>query len=135
MAYHKDGNIQFEVSPDGPNLLIDERNNTVMMLREVAWNGRANHLEIRKWVVEENGERPLRGVSFMTDKGPHNLVNVMAANGYGDTKTILEGIKDRPDFDESLVQTIGMKKVVEAKNTEYEVSDGDYYDPRQIDVA
>lgn len=135
MAFNKDANIQFEINPDGINELVDERNNTVMMLREVAWNGRAHHLELRKWVVEENGERPLRGVAFMSEEGPHNLVNVMTANGFGDTKIILNNLKDRADFDAALIETVGMQKVVEAKNTEYEVTNEDYYDPRQVDVS
>ena len=132
MAFKNDGPISFELKENGINQLIDERNNTVMMLREVSWNGRDAHLELRKWVVAEDGERPNKGAVFMTEEGPNNLVNIMTKHGFGDTKTILGNIKDRPDFETSLVETIGMQKVIQTKNTEVEISEDDYFDPRSI---
>ena len=68
----------------------------------------------------------------MTEEGPNNLVNIMTKHGFGDTKTILGNIKDRPDFETSLVETIGMQKVIQTKNTEVEISEDDYFDPRSI---
>lgn len=126
------GPISYEIKADGVNQLIDEHNNTITMLREVSWNGREAHLELRKWIVEEGGERPMKGYSFSTEEGPHNLVHVMTELGYGNTKTILGNIKDRTDFDQALVETVGMQKVIEAKNTEYEVSNDEFYDPKSM---
>jgi hypothetical protein len=135
MAFKNDGPISFDLKENGINELIDERNNTVMMLREVSWNGRQEHLELRKWIVGEEGERPNKGVVFMTEEGPHNLVNVMTKLGYGDTKTVLGNLKDRADFEPALVETIGMQKVVQAKNSEVEVSEDDYFDPRSMTLG
>ena len=126
------GPISYEIKEGGVNQLIDEHNNTITMLREVSWNGREAHLELRKWIVEEGGERPMKGYSFSTEDGPHNLVHVMTELGYGNTKTILGNIKDRSDFDTALVETVGMQKVIEAKNTEYEVSNDEFYDPKSM---
>lgn len=134
MAFNKDSEITYEVKPNGVNALIDEKNNTVMMLREVGWNGRDHHLELRRWIVEENGERPSKGVTFMSDAGPHNLVDVMTGLGYGNTKTILNNIKERADFEPSLVDAIGMQKVIQAKNTEVEIGEDDYFDPRRLSI-
>ena len=107
--FKKDGNITFDIKKDGINELIDERNNSTIMLREVSWGGRENYkLELRR---------------------PDNLVHTMAKVGFGNTTTILNIIKKRKDFDESLVRAIGKTKVTEAKNSEVEISDEDYYDP------
>ena len=128
--FKKDGVITFDIKKDGINELIDEKNNSTIMLREVAWGGRENYkLELRKWVVEENGDKPLKGVSFLTEDGPHNLVHTMTKLGFGKTDVILNNLKNREDFDQALVKAIGKTKVNEAKNSEIEISDEDYYDP------
>ena len=103
MAFKKDGTISFEINPDGINELIDERSNSTIMLREVAWNGRQSHLELRKWIIDEKGDKPMKGVSFLTEDGPHNLVDTMSKLGFSHTGTILKNNKDRKDFDEELV--------------------------------
>jgi hypothetical protein len=128
--FKKDGNITFDIKKDGINELIDERNNSTIMLREVSWGGRENYkLELRRWIVGEDGDKPLKGVSFLTDDGPDNLVHAMAKVGFGNTTTILNILKKRENFDESLVRAIGKTKVNEARNSEIEISDEDYYDP------
>lgn len=132
MAFKKDGNITFEINPDGINELIDERANSIIMLREVAWNGRQYHLELRKWIIDENGDKPMKGVSFLTEDGPHNLVETMAKLGFGKTENILKNIKNREDFDEELVKLLGKKKINEAKEKEVIITKDDYYDPENI---
>jgi hypothetical protein len=132
MPFKKGGPVSYEINKDGINEIIDEQNNSILMLRQVAWNGRAEHLELRKWAVGEESEVPMKGVTFTTEEAPHNLVNVMTKLGFGDTKTILSNMKDRADFDQALVETVGMQKVVQAKNTEYEVTQEDYFDPKEM---
>ena len=128
--FKKDGIITFDIKKDGVNALIDEKNNSTIMLREVAWGGRENYkLELRRWVVEENGDKPLKGVSFLTEDGPHNLVHTMTRLGFGKTDVILNSLKNREDFDQALVKAIGKTKVNEAKESEVEISNEDYYDP------
>lgn len=132
MAFKKDGNLSYEVNPDGINEVIDEKGSMTLMLREVAWNGRESHLELRKWVVDVDKEQPMRGVSFITAAGPHNLSEILVQNGYGDTKAILKQLSARDDFEEALIDTIGKKKVVTAKNTTAVVTEDDYYDPKML---
>lgn len=133
MPFKKDqGPIQYQIDPEAVNCVIEERNNTVTMLRKVAWNGREARLELRKWVVEENGEKPMKGFSFMTQEGPHNLVHTLIDNSFGDTKTILGSLHKRDDFETSLAETIGMKKVIEAKNTEVTVQSDEFFDPKNM---
>ena len=126
------GPITFTIKEDGINELIEERGNMVTMLREVAWGNREAHLEVRKWVVNPDEEKPMRGCSFMTEEGPHKLVEVMADNGYGNTKTVLGALSKREDFEDALTQTIGKKKVEKAKNTEVTVDEEEFFDPKSV---
>lgn len=122
--------INFKVHPDFDDL-IDERGNTAVYFRMVDWNDReAKRPEIRKWRISENGETPDKGVTFLTDDGPKNLAKAIIKKGFGETAEYIEALKDRDDFDDSLAQVIGKKKVNEAKNTEVEVED--YYDPKVV---
>ena len=122
--------INFKVHPDFDEL-IDERGNTAVYFRMVDWNNReAKRPEIRKWRISENGETPDKGVTFLTDDGPKNLATAIIKKGFGETAEYIEALKDRDDFDDSLAQVIGKKKVNEAKNTEVEVED--YYDPKVV---
>ena len=132
MAFKKDGNLSYEVNPDGINEVIDEKGSMTLMLREVAWNGRQSHLELRKWVVDVDKEQPMRGVSFITEDGPHNLAEVLVQHKYGNTKNLLKQLSARDDFEEALIDVIGKKKVVAAKNTTAVVTEDDYYDPKTL---
>ena len=79
--------LSFTIKDDGINELIDEKGNMVLMLREVAWNGRDAHLELRKWIVDVDKEQPMKGVSFITPEGPNKLTEVLVDKGFGDTET------------------------------------------------
>ena len=128
--FKKDGVITFDIKKDGINELIDEKGNSTIMLREVSWSGRENYkLELRRWIVEEAGDKPLKGVSFLTEDGPNNLVHTMTKLGFGKTDVILNNLKTREDFDQSLIKVIGKTKINEAKESEIEISDEDHYDP------
>ena len=123
--------INFKVHPDFDEL-IDERGNTAVYFRMVDWNDReAKRPEIRKWRISENGETPDKGVTLLTDDGPKNLAKAIIKKGFGETAEYIEALKDRDDFDDSLAQVIGKKKVNEAKNTEVEEVE-DYYDPKVV---
>ena len=134
MAFKKDGGpIKFEIKEIGINELIDEgTGNSSIMLREVGWNGRDPKLEIRKWIIDVDKETPMRGLSFITEQGPHTLTEVLAEKGFGNTEKIITNIKDREDFDDSLVKVIGKKKIEKSKNTEVTISEDDYFDPKSV---
>ena len=132
MAFKKDKEVTYEVKSGGINEIIDEKNNTALMLREVAWNGRESHLELRKWLINETGEKPMKGISFNSEDSVNNLVHTLSKLGYGNTTKIIESVKNRPDFDDSLAAVIGKKKIIQALETEVEIKESDYYDPKKI---
>lgn len=132
MPFKKDDTISFSIKEDGIREIIDEKNNSAIIMQEVSWNERGYHLEIRKWRIEETGEAPMKGFSFLTEEGPHNLTKALLKNGFGKTDEVLETIKDRKDFEKALIKTIGKKKVSKAKETEVEISEDDFFDPKEM---
>lgn len=108
--------------------VVDEKGNTAVMLRELSWGDGPKKIEIRKWFLSENGEKPSKGVTFCTEEGPGNLAKALIRNGFGKTPELLDSMKDREDFEQSLINTIGIQKVKKAKETE---SDEEFFDPRE----
>lgn len=134
MSFKKGGPIEFTVVDGSPDVVFEEKGNTVGMIRKISWGNRAPKLELRKWNLDSEGkETASRGYTFMTEDGPNELVESMAKLGYGNTTKVIGSIKDRPDFEESLVKNIGMEKVMEAKNTEFEANeDEEFLDPKAL---
>lgn len=91
--------LKYDIKKDGINELIDEKGSMILMLREVAWGERNHVLELRKWSINMEGEKPMKGCSFLTDKGPDKLAEALIKNGFGDTKTILGYLEERKDYD------------------------------------
>lgn len=127
----KNGPLSFEIKENGVNECIDEKGSMAVMLREVAWNGKEPKLELRKWVIDVDKETPMRGTGFLTEQGPHNLSEILVEKGFGKTESILNNIKDREDFNEALVKTIGKKEVEKAKST-ITITKEDYFDPKDL---
>lgn len=103
--------------------VVDTKRNSVILLRKLAWGDGDEHLELRKWVVDINKETPLKGVTFLTEDGPNNLVSVLLRKGYGKTKDVLESISIRDDFKESLD---------EINNPKCKSASSKYIDPKEI---
>lgn len=112
--------------------VIDERGNTAILLRSVSWNGNTFKPEIRKWVIDTKTgkEIPNKGISFLTENGPKNLALAIIKNKFGETQEYIEALKDREDFEESLVNVIGKKSVEDAKAKKANTST--FYDPREV---
>lgn len=110
---------------DNFDFVIEEKGNTSINLRKIVWGDSENaKVDIRKYFYKDGEERMSKGVS-LSDEGADELVKTLCENGYGSTRDILKGIKNRPDFDEAL-------KNIDS-DEEYESDDGDdYYDPKQL---
>lgn len=119
------------------NEIFDEASgNSFLALRRLRWSENSDfRLDIRKWFTNSDGEEIAgKGVSFMTDEGPANLVECLLKHGYGDTIKTLNGIKDRDDF------LISVKQVLQENNMDIDsvevpsidCIDGEYYDPKSI---
>lgn len=114
------------------DIIVDERGSQFISLRKVQW-GRSEplipdetkaKLELRRWNVNPEGEVPSKGVTFLTENGPHNCAVEFVKSGFGDTKEILLALKDREDF----------RKSVETLYDDSDMSDsnGEFFDAREL---
>lgn len=132
MAFSK-GPVQYEVNKEGINEVIEETGNMVTMLRQVAWNGREEKLELRKWIVDTDSEKPMKGCA-MTDEGWHTCTETLVKHGFGQTRELIRELSIRDDFDQELVKVIGKKKVDETKEKEA-IDDDDYFIPTRDNLG
>ena len=121
---------------DSINEVIDETpGNRFIALRKLRWSSEGQFkLDIRNWYTNSEGEEIAgKGVSFMTEEGPDNLIEALLKHGYGDTRKTLNGIKDREDF------KVAVKEIIQENNIDLdsiEIPDiesvGEFYDPKSI---
>ena len=131
---------------DSFNLEIDESvnevfdeapgSNSFLALRKLRWSETGNFkLDIRKWYTNSEGEEIAgKGVSFITEDGPNNLINALMKHGYGETRGILESISGRPDFLPNVKRVIGNMNTTldNIDDDQEEDTDADYFDPKNI---
>mgnify|MGYP003594555111 CR=1 FL=1 len=110
--------------------LIDEKGNTVVLMRKLAWGSGNEKLEIRKWHIDTDKEIPSKGVTFLTDEGPHTLAKVLLEKNYGHTEECVRALAKRDDFDECLGRVIGKGRVDTAKKAS--PVHAKYYDPKEL---
>ena len=72
-----------------------------------------------------NGEERMRKGISLTDDGADELTHVLVDNGYGNTKKIIKGIRNRMDYQKAL-DTIDIDEDLEDDGSE------DYYDPSEL---
>lgn len=84
---------------DNYDYIIEEKGNTHVSLRKIQWSANAPvKIDLRKYMVNSDGESvPGKGVCI-TDDGADELTKVLCQTGYGKTGDILDAIKDREDF-------------------------------------
>ena len=135
MAY---GNKEFKLEIDNEvDEVIDEvPGSSFIALRKLRWSDSGSFkLDIRKWYTNSEGEEIAgKGVSFMTEEGPDNLIEALLKPGYGDTRKTLNGIKDREDFLPAVKEII-TEKGVDFDSIEVPSLDSlseDFYDPKSI---
>ena len=95
---------------DNMDEIFDEKGNTFLAMRKIQWckegvepDPDKAKLELRKWHMSSEGEIAGKGFSFLTEEGPHELVTALISNGYAHTNEIIDLLKQRDDFNESIV--------------------------------
>lgn len=116
----------------GLDRVFDEKGSVFLALRKLQWGIDQNEqedpekvkLDIRKYYSKPDGkERLSKGVSFLTEEGPSELVHVLLEEGYGDTQKCLEVLKERENFKEAVTFVFNMEE--KGDNSEF-------FDPRQL---
>lgn len=117
--------FEYEIHDDFDHV-FDEKGNTFLALRKITWGGKGEpKLDLRKWYINSNGEETVgKGVSFITEEGPHELTKILVEQGFGHTNEVLQGIYHREDFEECLENL--------RNGVEIEVDMDEYYDPQDL---
>lgn len=131
MGFNKDsGKITYTVVNDFDHV-IDEKGNMTINLRQLYWGDNPNkvRLDLRRWSINANGEEvPGKGVSFMTEEGPHTLTETLIKTGYGDTRNIITNLTEREDFRPALNSVLGKGDEYYNEKETREIEE--FFDPR-----
>ena len=126
----------YSVDPDF-DYTIDEKGNTFIALRKIDWGNKGDYkLDIRKYYASESGETMTKGVSFLTEDGPHELTKVLIETGYGDAEEIANTIiENRKDIAARIALALndpekGYDLKMELENELEE--EEEYYDPEEL---
>lgn len=108
---------------EGFDYVLEEGGNQSINLRRISWNGRPSKIDIRKYTYKDGKEMMLKGIS-LSDEGVTELAGVLIERGYGDTRRIIKALREREDFDESMLD----------KNTplDDDSEEETYYDPKEL---
>lgn len=130
--------LQLEIDHSVDDVIDEIPGSSFIALRKIRWNPYSPFkLDIRKWYTNSTGEEIAgKGVSFMTEQGPDNLIQSLLSHGYGDTRKTLDGIKDRDDFLENVKEILEEKQsslgslIIEVSPSKPE--EELFYDPKSI---
>lgn len=133
------GNMEFNVEIDNEiNEVFDEGvGSSFLAFRKIRWNENSPYkLDIRKWFTNADGtETAGKGVSFMTEQGPHELTKVLLKHGFGETRDILDSIKEREDFlynVKEVLDELGEESDLIAVKPSSSDSDVSFFDPKEL---
>lgn len=153
------GNKEFNYETDESkeSYIIEEKGNSYTQLAYERWNETSDYkLALRKFYSSAKGETAGKGVTFMTEEGPSELINVLLKEGYGNPDDIAKVcVEDRPDIigaivynhghnsesdeDKDSLDEINDKPLMffvdkyEKYNKDHEItSEEDMYDPEEI---
>ena len=114
------------------NAVFDEKGASCGVIRKVQWlkddaepDESKAKIEIRKIYTSADGEKNGKAYTFGTEEGPHELVTSMIDCGFGHTSDIIEHVKDRDDFVESV-------KSISNSDANVTDEDGEVFDMRDL---
>ena len=132
MAFKKSEDGSFKYSIRGINRIIEERGQQFLRLSQIAWNVADGEevdpdkikLDLRKFRTDSDGNEIMsKGISFMTEEGPHELVHVMIEEGFGNTEKCLRLLKERSDFKSSVNNISGNHSDDESMDETFDLRD------------
>lgn len=116
--------FSYNVDEEFGDHILEETGNGSTNLRRISWNGRPHKLDIRKYSYKDGEERMMKGVS-LSDEAANQLTNTLVDKGFGDTRSIISSIKNRKDFNESMLDA-------EPNVDQSDDYEEEYYDPKML---
>ena len=96
--FSKSDNFSYEIDPNF-DFVIDEKANKFMALRKIKWGSSDEYkLDLRNYVAGEDGERMLKGCTFISEEGGHELAKVLIREGYGHPYDIANEVCQRQEL-------------------------------------
>lgn len=90
--FSKSTDFSYEIDPNF-DFTIDEKGNKYIALRKIKWGSSDEYkLDLRNYVSNEDGERMLKGCTFISEETGHELANVLVREGYGHADDIVNDI-------------------------------------------
>ena len=87
---------------EGIDHILSEAGNSFISLRKIRWKETSDFkFDIRKYYLTNGEERAAKGIS-LDEEACNNLPIALLEEGFGDTKEVLNTIKDRDDFNSAL---------------------------------
>lgn len=137
----KDGNFEYHIK-NGIDYVIEEKNNSFIAFRQLVWGDDTDDpnkmkLDLRKWTATPEGEQCGKGVTFLSENGPNELVHVLVEHGYGNTTRIMNALAGRKDFFTTVKSYLGDTFTEEQAECFLSMVDNDIdeneemYDPRE----
>lgn len=107
MAFKDKEDFSYDIDKDF-DYTIEEKDNSFVALRKIRWGNREDYrLDLRKYISTEEGERMGKGLSFLTEDGPSELVKVLLDNDYGKPDEISDTIvNNRRDIFEAISKKV-----------------------------
>ena len=94
---------------DNYNHIISEKGNSYVALRKIVWGDKDDSsakYDLRKYYTEADGsERISKGVTF-DDEGADELTRVLVQTGHGDTRELIDVLREREDFESAYEDSI-----------------------------
>lgn len=86
--------FKYEINEDFGTEIISEGGNSFVAVRKISWNGREEKVDIRKYMVNSEGNEIMgKGVSLSDDEA-NTLTNTLVDKGYGDPVKIINSLKE-----------------------------------------
>ena len=117
---------------DGFDYPFEENGDQFSAFRKIRWGEKdKSYLELRRWKnMPDGSEMSMKGMTFLTEDGPSELAELLVRLGYGNTRKIIDNIKERDDFRKSL------NSVLSPDDEAYDESAGtledEFYDPKSL---
>ena len=101
--------FKYDINEEFGTEIISEGGNSFLAMRKISWNGGNEKLDIRKYLINSEGNEIMgKGVSI-TDEDANTLVNLLIDKGYGNPKTIIESLSNNDVAVGAMVNVINNK--------------------------
>lgn len=87
--------LKFEINEEFGTEIISEGGNSFIGVRKISWNGRGEKVDIRKYMVNSEGNEIMGKGVGLTDEETDTLVDTLVDKGYGNPIHIINSYAEK----------------------------------------